>query len=313
MSRKRKRPYSPTRAKQEYWQTAAYQDAVYQNYRDSIVQLAVSRFKWINLPRSCDPRYLEMTLLNYGCASIAFPKERPGLFMGLKATQIGAPNMYGIPSHWQAMGESGKTHYPCDWTNGVFVLDSRTQYPLMSKINIWARELSHLHTTQLINNMHMRMPMTISGPQTKAGDMQQFYATIANGEPFNLVYDSFDNQIKADVTLPNKRQEYIGDLLDIQFSNKWSEIYRELGVKNLPYKSERMIQDEVDVTAEPATMTALSPLEMRRESCRKLNERFSEFFEDAPIACVWNSDIGTANFNFTHSLQKLEEGEDVDR
>ena len=164
MSRKRKRPYNPSRALKTYWQTEAYQENLYQNFRDDIMSLALSRFKWVNLPRSCDPRYLELTLLYQGMASIAFPKNAPGMFTALKAVMQGEPNMYGMPKRWDAIGETGKTRFPCDWTNGVLVLDSRTMYPLMSKINVWARELADIHITQLINGMHMRMPMAITAP-----------------------------------------------------------------------------------------------------------------------------------------------------
>lgn len=298
---KRKKPYSPTRSKAAYWQTQGYTNQVFANYRDSIIALAMSRFKWLNLPRGCDPRYLEWLLIFEGVASIAYPKEVPGAFATLKAVQIGQPNMYGMPRAWQAISETGRTRYDCDWSTGVLVLENRTFYPLLSKINVWARELEDIHISKLINRAHMRMPMAITAPQEKVFDVQNFYKQIMSGDPFVLGYDSFTDTVKAEMTFPNKRNEFIGDLLDEELSNAWNEIYRELGIKNLPYKAERLIEDEVDVTAQPAELAALSPLDMRREACRKLNERFAAYL-DAPVSVVWNSDISTANFNYANSF-----------
>ena len=308
MSRKRNRPYNPSRALKTYWQTEAYQETLYQNFRDDIMSLALSRFKWVNLPRSCDPRYLELTLLYQGMASIAYPKNAPGMFTALKATIQGEPNMYGMPKRWIAEGETGKTRFPCDWANGVLVLDSRTMYPLMSKINVWARELADIHITQLINDMHMRMPMAITAPKEKVFDVQNFYKQIQTGDPFTLGYDSFSD-IDVSMTFQNKRNEYVNDLLDEHCKNKWEEIYKSLGIKNLPYKAERFIEDEVSVTAQPAELSAMSPLDMRREACRKLNERFGAYLK-APVSVIWNSDLATSNYNATHDLVKLMEDDD---
>lgn len=306
---KRKKPYSPTRSKPAYWQTQDYTNQVFMNFRDSIIALAMSRFKWINLPRGCDPRYLEWLLIFEGIASIAYPKEIPGAFATLKAVQIGQPNMYGMPRAWQALSETGRTRYECDWSTGVLVLENRTFYPLLSKINVWARELADIHIAKLINRAHMRMPMAITAPQEKVFDVQNFYKQIMSGDPFVLGYDSFTDTVKTEMTFPNKRNEFIGDLLDEELSNAWNEIYRELGVKNLPYKAERLIEDEVDVTAQPAELAALSPLDMRREACRKLNERFAAYL-DAPVSVVWNSDISSSNFNTSHDFSKLLGGDE---
>ena len=303
---RRKKPYSPTRSKEAYWQTQDYTNQVFANYRDSIIALAMSRFKWLNLPRGCDARYLEWLLIYEGIASIAYPEGHPGAFATLKAVQIGQPNLYGMPRQWTAIGETGRTRYNCDWSRGVLVLENRTFYPLLSKINVWARELADIHIAKLINRAHMRMPMAISAPQEKAFDVQNFYKQIMSGDPFVLTYDNFADTVKSEMTFPNKRNEFIGDLLDTELSNAWNEIYRELGIKNLPYKAERLIEDEVDVTAQPAELAALSPLDMRREACRKLNERFAELLK-APVSVVWNSDVSTNNFN---ELATLDLGDD---
>lgn len=41
-------------------------DAFRNHFLNLFVELMINRFKWINLPDSIDPRYLELSLLNSG-------------------------------------------------------------------------------------------------------------------------------------------------------------------------------------------------------------------------------------------------------
>ena len=55
-----------------YWQTADRNERLYQYYINLIMQMAMSRFRWLNLPPTCDERYLEWILCLEGVATIAF-------------------------------------------------------------------------------------------------------------------------------------------------------------------------------------------------------------------------------------------------
>ena len=63
-----------------YFQSSAWNQRTYAMYRNWIYAIALTRFKWVNLPPTCNERYLEWTLLNQGVATIAFPKKQPGVF-----------------------------------------------------------------------------------------------------------------------------------------------------------------------------------------------------------------------------------------
>lgn len=304
-----KNPFRPD-SMPMFWQQQGYQQQLYLMFRDDIISLALSRFKWVGLPETCDAAYLEWTLLYQGAATIAYPKGNPGTFYALQAVQQGTPNMYSYPTAWRARGDTGRTDFACDWSNGVFLYDNKTGYPLLSKINIWARELADIITTKQVNRFHMRMPFAITAPQDRAMDAQNFYKQVANGEPVVLAYDTFSD-IQVDTTMPERSREYIGDKLDQDFEQTWNHVYRELGIDSLPYKEERMIEDEVSSTMEPTQMARLSPLSMRRAACRKLNERFGKYLSE-PIRCVWNSDIVSDNYdlmhNVAHRMEVIDDG-----
>lgn len=288
-----------------YWQSAGYANALYQMYIDDIMQIALSRFKWVNMPATCDARYLEWVLLNEGAATIAHPKGAPDKVLTLRAVQQGEPNMYSNPRAWRAIGSTGRTDFACDWTNGVFVWDNLTRFPTMGKIFIWARELADIMQTMQMNRTQMRVPIFITGSQDKGTDMLNIYQRMANGEPVVLGYESL-SEIKAEPMLPEHVKDYLNDKLFEEYKNAWDAVYRMLGIDSLPYKEERMIEDEVSSTMEPTELAQLSPLGCRRAACRKFNE-----VHGTDIWCVWNSDISSDNYRYAlDTRMRAEEGGD---
>lgn len=301
---KQKKPFRPGQ-QATYWQTEAYNQQLFNMFQNDLIELALSRFRWVGLPETCNERYLERVLLTEGSATLAYPSLTSNTLLSLKCVQQGAPNMYDEPRSWRALGATGKTNFMCNWTNGVWIWENSTRYPLMVKINIWARELADIMRTKQINRFHMRMPLVITAPQDRALDAQNFYMSIANGEPFVLAFDNFSD-IQTSATMPERAREYIGDKLQAEWSNTWDSIYRELGIDSMPFKEERMIEDEVNSTMQPTELARLSPLTTRRAACDKLNARFGGRLA-APITVVWARDNITDNYDLRHRYDTLIE------
>lgn len=301
---KQKKPFRPGQ-QATYWQTEAYNQQLFNMFQNDLVELALSRFRWVGFPETCNERYLEWTLLTEGAATLAYPSLASDTLLSLKAVQQGAPNMYDEPRAWRAIGATGKTNFMCNWTNGVWIWENATRYPLMVKINIWARELADIMRTKQINRFHMRMPLVITGPQDRAYDVQNFYKSIATGDPFVLAFDNFSD-IQTSATMPERAKEFIGDKLDADWRNTWDAIYRELGIDSMPFKEERMIEDEVNSTMQPTELARLSPLTTRRAACDKLNARFGNKLTE-PITVVWARDNITDNYDMRHRYDTLIE------
>lgn len=301
---KQRKPFRPGQ-QATYWQTEAYNQQLFNMFQNDLIELALSRFRWVGLPETCNERYLEWVLLTEGSATLAYPSLTSETLLSLKSVQQGAPNMYDEPRSWRALGATGKTNFMCNWTNGVWIWENSTRYPLMVKINIWARELTDIIRTKQINRFHMRMPLVITGPQDRALDVQNFYKSIANGDPFVLAFDNFSD-IQTSATMPERAREYIGDKLQAEWSNTWDAIYRELGIDSMPFKEERMIEDEVNSTMQPTELARLSPLTTRRAACDKLNARFGNKLA-RPITVVWARDNITDNYDLRHRYDTLIE------
>ena len=285
-----------------YWQSASYNSSLFIMFRQQIMTLALSRFHWVNLPSTCNERYLEFTLLTQGAATISFPKTQKGVFYSTQVAQQGMPNIYDNPSSWVSIGNNG-WRFEASPASGVFVWDSFLRMPLLPWIDLWARELADIMRTSQINRMHTKTPYLLTGPQEKKFDLLQLFKQISGGEPAVIGTDGLKT---VDVEAISTGVPYLGEELNTALQNAWSNVYAMLGIPVPTFKQERQIEDEVMDHERPASLMALGCLEARRAACDTLNDRFSEYLVDGPIDCVLRSDVKSQNYETLHTLSKLE-------
>lgn len=287
-----------------YWQSANYNSTLFSVYRQHIIKLAMNRFKWVNLPSTCDERYLEMILLFQGIATIAFPKKQKGIFYSTQVSQMSPPNIYDNPTKWISIGNNG-WRFRANSSNGVIVWDNRARYPLMRMIDMWAMELVDIRRTKQINRLHVKTPFLLECDPTQENQAVDIFKQISGGEPAIITTPGMGginvNAIKLDIP-------FLGSELSTEELNTWALIYQTLGIENLNYKAERMVQAEVNKRDEPTDLIALDGLNCRREACAKLNDRFGDYLE-APIDCVWAKDNESDNYNFTHNIEDMLEAD----
>lgn len=250
-----------------YWQSAAANQSRYDAFFDQILNIALSRFQWSNLPKTCDERYIERQLLFNGMVSIAI-NRKDGKVYSLQVNANGPINMYDNPTSWRALGTNGFT-YPCNWRYGAIVYDNLNRTPIMAGIRMYAYELADLMALKTLNRQQQKAPFIITGPDSKKTDMLNLYKQIAGNEPAVLTNPDISNiNIQSFIT----GVEYIADKVDEDIENTWRKIYGLLGINNSPYKAERQIESEVVEHNEPAEIARLSPLVCRRTAAQWVND-----------------------------------------
>lgn len=290
-----------------YWQSASYNSRIFLYYKQQIIKIALARFKWVNLPPTCDQRYLELTLLMQGIATIAYPKKQEGVFYSTQVAQASPPNVYDNPTKWASIGNNG-WQFSCDNSNGVIVWDNQMRTPLMQSINLWAQELADIRRTKQINRLHAKTPYIIKCPQEQEQQSVNLFKQISGGEPAIIASNGMSN---IDVDVIKTDVPFLAEELTTEELNTWQQIYNMLGVENLTFKAERMVSDEVNKRDEPASFMLLDSLNCRRQACDELNRRFSEYLS-APIQCIKANDNISNNYDFLHDLSKTKEGETSD-
>lgn len=289
----------------KYFQSADYNRRSFTLYREWIMALAMSRYKWINLPSTCDERFLEWTLLTQGVATIATPKK--GKFKDKwYSTQVAgnAPiNIYDNPSRWISYGNSG-WRFQADTSNGILIYDNLLRIPISNKIDYFARKLAAYDRTIDVNLHAQHTPVILACTQEMKNDVIQIYKQFAGGEPGILGTKGLSD-IANDIKVLDLGVDFLVEELQVAQDTLWNQVFQFLGILSLPRKSERMIEAEVTANNEPTDLRALDGLITRRQACEKLNKRFG-----LNINCVWRKDNESENYNIEHNIKDKSEIED---
>ena len=301
--RAQQNPYKcVTQGGRMFWQSQTYNQRLVQTYRNTIVQMAMSRFRWLNLPPTCDERFLEWTLLYEGVATICFPRSQPGTFYSTRATFDSKPNVYDDYPRWRSTGNNG-WNFRASKLTGTLVWDNSTRYPIMAGIEMKARELAHIQLTKEMNRFHQQVPWVLKGPANRKSDMQNVAKQVAGGELAIIAYDGFDDlQVEALAT----SVPFLGEQLAQDEKNCWNGIYHMLGIENAPMKRERQTEDEIQAMRSPSELVRMASLGERRRAARYLNDHFARYLTK-PIEVVWREDNESQNWNLFHNDRALME------
>lgn len=272
-----------------YWQSADWNQRSFIAYRTWIMALAMNRYKWLNLPETCDERYLEFILMRQGMASIAYPSKMPMVFFSTMVNADGRWNVYDTPSHWQSIGNNG-WRFNASPKSGVIVYENRMRVPYWNQIEYFSRRLANLDRVEDMNMAAQKTPYIVTAPREKLNDAKQMLKQVSGGEPAIIGKPEL-SAIGFEVL--DLKVPYLGKELSEKKLALWDEVYNFLGISHVGQKSERLTSEEVSASNEPSNIMALDGLNSRRDAANKLNKRFG-----LDIHVVWRKDNESDVYNF---------------
>lgn len=297
MARNKKPKQACNRADEVYWGSLSYNGQLLSVYKNIFYMLAMTRFEWVGLPKTVDPLFLERQLLLGGHATIAQPKKgnKKGFWYSAKCVQTGPLGVYDYPKSWQAYNRD-QLRFNVSGKNGVWIYDNVMRFPLCAALDIFARELVDVQKTEQVNRFWQKLPFILVAPDDMDVSATNLLSQVMGGEPAIIanryVKDMEPYRLGFDVP-------FLGRELSAAEQNVLNKVYTILGIANLTFKSERMIEDEVHDMGEPSTLMKLSALNERRRAAEYLNTRFG-----MNVSVVWRTDYQSENFNLLESIEK---------
>ena len=285
-----------------FWQSSAFNQRVFAKNLDECLALAMNRFRWVNLPETCDARYLELQLHTKGFATICFDEETPDIWLSLMVTLNSDYNMYGLPIRWRALGDNGKADIQVEATkNGEMVYYSNTRCNPWNALEIYARKITHYERTEDINLSHQHKPWVFIAPQEKRQELVNLLKQVDGGEPAVLGDGKFLDLIEK-ITAIDTKVPLVTEELALSKMNVYWDLLRYLGIPHLAFeKGERMIESEARANSAPTNIMLLNCLQARRDAIKKLR-KLSSAFDDTEV--VFNDDWESYNFNYRHNIEQ---------
>ena len=272
----------------------------YQFHYQNLYELCLNRIKWLNLPKGCNSRYLEETLLLNGNAIIFQDPKVDNLFYSTNVAYGGPLNIYNNPTNFRSTGNNG-WNVKVPYEKGVVVFETQSRFMTINNIALFANRLTDVDRTRDVNLKVQKTPYIITGPEEKKTEMLNYYRNIDNNEPAVIGLPNFKD---IDVKVLQTNVPFIGKELNYDKQLIMNEFLTFVGIDNQGLeKQERMTQDEVDTRNAQVMTRRMNYLTPRREAADELNRRFG-----TNIQVVWNTDNITDNYNYLNNIKDREEG-----
>ena len=244
-----------------------------------LMNLAISVFRWENLPKGVDERMMEFWLLRDGFVGffhdedlIYDPDSRAPEGYAVLPLRIGGPlDMYEYPKQRTAYSVDG-TNIECTEGNSVIIYQSYLRVPMWLTLWQYAYRLAETQRTIDINCRQQRTARVIRCDEKQRLSYLNAAKEVDQGK--NWVHGDKNFDLDAievlDITTP-----YVANEMQIYKHQLWNEALTYLGIENVNTdKKERLISDEVinnmgDVEAERFTR-----LNARKQACEQINELF---------------------------------------
>ena len=247
----------------------ARNNRTYIHYLNTLKELAMSRFKWNNVPDTVDVRYLEMTLMYDGMA-IFFKDDDIG-YLGLQVMIGGNLNVYRIPIIRRAYAVNGYSK-TLDENDSVIIFNNTLHTSTIMDLEHFALKLYECDRTIDVNIKAQKTPVAILCDENQRLVMKNLYLQYDGNMPY--IFGSKNLDIKQIQTI-NTQAPYVADKLTETKNQIWNEALTFLGISNVTYqKKERLISDEVMRSLGGTVMSRYSALNERQRACDEINRMF---------------------------------------
>lgn len=240
--------------------------SAFADYFHRLKNLAVTMFKWENLPNSVNERYLEWALFIYGKA-VFFEHPTRG-FMCLNGVLEGL-NFYNDPLRIRPISPvESFSSIPAD--ECVLIRNTPDMYPTFLTTVRYAKSLYDIDASIDVNVAAQKTPILILTDVKQKMSAQAMYQKYNGNTP--VIYGmkgTFDpNSFQV---LRTDAPFVAGQLQDIKIT-KYNEYLSFLGIGMSDEKRERRITGEIEPFRQQANALANIGLSQRKHACKLIND-----------------------------------------
>lgn len=246
---------------------------VYNNTLNQLVNIALSRFEWKNVPNTIDTRYLELMLLTNG-SCLVFKDDVVGL-LALPFTGS-SMDVYNNPTNRRAYAVTGYNAVR-DNTDSVIIWDNMSRKNTHDYLEYTAKRVANIERTIDNNVSTQKTPYIITCENEERLSFLNLYKEIDGNAP---VIKGTSKLNPDKISVFHTSAPYVSDKLVELKKTIIADCLSGLGVPILTEtKKERMLVSEIDTMNEKAISSRWSYLSERQTAAAKINNMFGTNIE----------------------------------
>lgn len=295
----------------QFWESANANSIAEQYYLSRLSELAMSMFKWLNVPDTIDARFLEYTLFYEGAAvffkddelTLGNTAEDTTTYLCLQVALGGDLNVYRVPKSRRAYAVNTYQRV-LNENDSVIIWNNMIRLPEYGRMMYYANKLAEIDRAIDVNVKGQKFPIAILCNENQRLTLKNVYKQYDGNEPFIFGDDSLD--LNKAMQAINTGSPFVADKLQDLKNNKWAEAMMCLGIPNSPTdKKERLVANEANVSQGGTLASRSSRLEMRKRACDEINRMFG-----LNIDVEYNQDIDITTPDGDSSEKEEREGFD---
>ena len=260
-----------------------FTSVTYSTWFNRLYNIAISRFEWLNLPDTCNEKFIEQVLFFNGFM-VGYKDTALNSFLIMPCTNNSVLDIFGYPAKVNAYGYNGymaQNLTPYTITLGqeptradaALLYANYSRCPDLPAVLYFARKLTKIDRTIDVNINVQKTPYIISCGENQRLTVTNMFKQVDNFEPAIITTKFYGLNGEKPINVMDLKPPFVADKMQILKRQVYQEALTYLGIEaNTSEKAERQVTEELTANMGETESMRQSPLASRKQFCKEFNK-----------------------------------------
>jgi hypothetical protein len=260
-----------------------FTSVTYSTWFNRLYNIAISRFEWLNLPDTCNEKFIEQVLFFNGFM-VGYKDTALNSFLIMPCTNNSVLDIFGYPAKVNAYGYNGYTSQnltPYTITLGqeptradaALLYANYSRCPDLPAVLYFARKLTKIDRTIDVNINVQKTPYIISCGENQRLTVANMFKQVDNFEPAIITTKFYGLNGEKPINVMDLKPPFVADKMQTLKRQVYQEALTYLGIEaNTSEKAERQVTEELTANMGETESMRQSPLASRKQFCKEFNK-----------------------------------------
>lgn len=260
-----------------------FTSVTYSTWFNRLYNIAISRFEWLNLPDTCNEKFIEQVLFFNGFM-VGYKDTALNSFLIMPCTNNSVLDIFGYPAKVNAYGYNGymaQNLTPYTITLGqeptradaALLYANYSRCPDLPAVLYFARKLTKIDRTIDVNINVQKTPYIISCGENQRLTVTNMFKQVDNFEPAIITTKFYGLNGEKPINVMDLKPPFVADKMQTLKRQVYQEALTYLGIEaNTSEKAERQVTEELTANMGETESMRQSPLASRKQFCKEFNK-----------------------------------------